>query len=134
MNYQIKTMDDLDQAVIHLKSLENAQFEALKMRLNDPGELFAMLTKFVSKLGTKEELIDKLVICPLTTFLSRMGLPVLLNKTLLKNSNIFVKGLVILLSQKMSGLTKQVLNSILEELANIFQENQTGDSIGKRVN
>jgi hypothetical protein len=45
MNYQIKTMNDLDQAIIHLKSLERAQSEALKMRLNDPDELFGILTK-----------------------------------------------------------------------------------------
>jgi hypothetical protein len=121
MNYQIKTMDDLDQAVVHLKSLERMQSEALKMRLSDPEELFRMLTKFVSKFGTKDELLEKLFIHPLTTFLSRMGLPVLLNKTLLKNANIFVKGLVILVSQKASGLTEQLFNSVLDELIYLFQ-------------
>jgi hypothetical protein len=121
MNYQIKTMDDLDQAIIHLKSLERVQFEALKMRFSDPDELFGMLTKFVSKLGAKDELIEKLFIHPLTAFLSRMGLPFLLNKTLLRNTNIFVKGLVILVSQKASGITKQLLNSVLDELVHLFQ-------------
>jgi hypothetical protein len=121
MNYQIKTMDDLEQAIIHLKSLERAQSEALKIRLSDPEELFGMLIKLVSKLGTKDELLEKLFIHPLTAFLSRMGLPFLLNKTLLRNANIFVKGLVILVFQKVSGLTKQLLNSVLDELVHLFQ-------------
>ena len=114
-------MDDLDRAIIHLQSLERAQSEALKMRLSDPEELFGVLTKLVSKLGTREELLEKLIIHPLTAFLSRIGLPVLLNKTLLRNANIFVKGIVILVSQKASGLTKQLLNSVLDELVYLFQ-------------
>jgi hypothetical protein len=121
MNYRIKTMDDLEQAIIHLKSLERAQSEALKIRLSDPEELLGMLIKLVSKLGTKEELLEKLFIHPLTAFLSRLGLPFLLNKTLLRNTNVFVKGLVILVSQKVSGLTKQLLNSVLDELVHLFQ-------------
>jgi hypothetical protein len=120
MNYQIKTMDDLDQAIIHLKSLERAQSDALKMRLIDPDELFGLITNLASKFGSREELIEKFVIHPLTAFLSRVGLPFLLNNTLLKNANIFVKGLVVLASQKAAGITKQLLNSILDELVHLF--------------
>jgi len=121
MKYQIKTMDDLDEAIIHLKSIERVQYDALSTRLSDPAEVFSMFKKFVSRFGTNEDLLEKLLIHPLTAFLSRMGLPVLINKTLLKDKNIFVKGLVVLLSQKVSGLTKQLFNAALDELVNLFQ-------------
>ena len=121
MKYQIKTMNELDEAIIHLKSIERVQYEALKIRLSDPGELFGMFRKFVSRFGANDDLFEKLFIHPLSAFLSRMGLPALINKTLLKDESIFVKGLVVLLSQKVSGLTKYFLNSAFDELVNLFQ-------------
>jgi hypothetical protein len=105
MNFHIKNISDLQDEILKLKAIEDKQSIALKGRFNSPSAIFS---SFISLLNSGNQHTDGakhpgIFNQDFLGLLSRVVLPVTLNKTLFKRSNFLVKTLVGLVSQKASN-------------------------------
>ena len=96
METPIKNIGDLRMEIYRLKGLEQEQSIALGRRFNSPSALFSSHT------GQGGEKTGSFFEQDLFGLLSRILLPLTLNKTLFRNSNFVIKALVGVLSQKAS--------------------------------
>ena len=103
MDFQIKNVDDLREEIARIRVIEDQQGTALAARFSSPSAIFSSIMSLInsgsSHDGAKQPGIFNQDFLGL---LSRIVLPVTLNKTLFKHSNFLVKALVGLVSQKAS--------------------------------
>lgn len=93
---------DLKNEIYRLKGLEREKGAVLKERFNSPGAIFS---SFFSLFKTDNQAGDKdggIFQQDFLGVISRFIIPFALNKTLFRNSNLLVKALVGLVSQKAS--------------------------------
>jgi hypothetical protein len=103
METPIKNIGDLRMEIYRLKGLEQEQSIALARRFNSPSALFStIISLFSSHTGPGGEKTGSFFEQDLFGLLSRILLPLTLNKTLFRNSNFVIKALVGVLSQKAS--------------------------------
>jgi hypothetical protein len=98
MSSRIKNIDDLHSEIAKLNSLHLSQKEALAVRFKSPSDIYAT----VLSLFPNSSVIAGLRGQDFVGLLSRIVLPVALNKTLFRHSNFIVKALVGMASQKAS--------------------------------
>jgi len=123
MDAPIKTIDDLRVEIYRLKGEEQTKSVALAQRFRNPSALFSTLMTLFPKPtnadGTKSAGFFEQDIVGL---ISRFILPFALNRTLFKNSNIIIKTLVGLVSQKASRfITEDNLVGIWDKLKSLFK-------------
>ena len=123
MDLPIKNIEDLRQEIYRLKGLEEQKSVALAQRFRSPSALFSTLMTLFPKSanadGTKNAGFFEQDIVGL---ISRFILPFTLNRTLFKNSNIIIKTLVGLVSQKASHfISEDSLISIWEKVKTLFK-------------
>ncbi len=104
MDVSIKNITDLQEEIARMRVIELRQGEELAKRFNSPSAIFASLMSLLNS-GNRGDSGDHPGIFNQDFFglLSRIVLPVTLNKTLFKRSNFLVKTLVGLVSQKASN-------------------------------
>ena len=99
-NVSINNAPELQAEIIRLKTQRDEQAKALGRRFSSPvsaiSTVFSLFPKSVQ--GSNNDIFHQ----DLVGVLSRVVLPFVLNKTLFRNSNFIVKGLIGLLSQKAS--------------------------------
>jgi hypothetical protein len=101
MDMSIKNSSDLKAEIIRLRALNQQQSLELKARVNTPSALFHTIVSLFPKFqrdGSKSNILNQ----DFFGILSRILLPLTLNKTLFRNSNFLVKAVVGFLSQKAS--------------------------------
>ncbi|HEY5327470.1 MAG TPA: hypothetical protein VIJ27_10765 [Mucilaginibacter sp.] len=103
MDLPIKNIDDLRIEIYRLRGLEQEQSIALNKRFSSPAALFSTIFSLFPKShivdGEKSQgFFDQDIV----GLISRVVLPLLLNKTLFRHSNFVVKAVVSILSQKAS--------------------------------
>src|ERR1700754_2481387 len=93
----INNVDDLKAEILRLRHLKEEQGEALKVRFSSPMTAFStLMTVFPKGAGSKNDIFHQ----DFLGVISRILLPLTLNKTVFRNSNFLIKGLVGFLSQK----------------------------------
>ncbi len=104
MSLPIKNSDDLRSEIARLKGLEQQQAAQLKQHFSSPGAILSTVMGLFSssKEDSKEEKNASLFDQDFIGLLSRIVIPIALNKTLFKHSGFLVKALVGILSQKAS--------------------------------
>lgn len=124
MDLPIRNISDLRSEIMRLKGIEEQQSVALKARFNSPGAIFAS----VYSLFPKSPAIDGLRSAGVfeqdfVGLISRFVLPLLLNKTLFRNSNFIVKTLVGLVSQKASHyISEDSVVSVWDKIKGLFNK------------
>ncbi|MBB6108423.1 hypothetical protein [Mucilaginibacter lappiensis] len=104
MDVSIKNITDLQEEIARIRIIEAQQGQELGKRFNSPSAIFASIMSLINS-GNRKDGDDHPGIFNQDFFglLSRIVLPVTLNKTLFKRSNFLVKTLVGLVSQKASN-------------------------------
>lgn len=103
MEILIHNVDDLKVEIARLKNLEVDQAVALKARFSSPAAIFSTAMSLFPKSPTVDGINSGSFFGQdFLGLISRIALPLTLNKTLFKNSNFIVKTLVGILSQKAS--------------------------------
>lgn len=104
MDVSIKNITDLQEEIARIRVIEARQGEELGKRFSSPSAIFASIMSLLNS-GNRNDGDEHPGIFNQDFFglLSRIVLPVTLNKTLFKRSNFLVKTLVGLVSQKASN-------------------------------
>ncbi|HEY9002139.1 MAG TPA: hypothetical protein VIM89_12355 [Mucilaginibacter sp.] len=117
---QINNVDDLRAEILRLRHLKEEQGEALKARFRSPGAaISSLMTVFPKESRLKFDIFHQ----DFFGLLSRILLPLTLNKTLFKNSNFLIKGLVGFLSQKASHfVSEDTVTGLWDKVKSIFEK------------
>ena len=119
---QINNINDLQEEISRLRIIENQQSIALVARVNSPSALFSTLLSLFSNKdeGEKQPGIFNQDFFGL---LSRIVVPLTLNKTLFKHSNFLVKALVGLVSQKASNyISEDSIGGLWGKVKSLFSK------------
>ena len=124
MDFQIKNIDDLREEIARIRVIEDQQGTALAARFSSPSAIFSSIMSLInsgsSHDGAKQPGIFNQDFLGL---LSRIVLPVTLNKTLFKHSNFLVKALVGLVSQKASHyISEDAVGGIWGKVKSLFSK------------
>ncbi len=122
MDLPIKNIDDLRSEIYRLKGIEKAQSVALAYRFRSPSAMLATVMTLFPKTANadgskKPGFFDQ----DMVGLLSRLVLPLTLNKTLFRHSNFIVKTLVGLASQKASHfITEDSVTGVWDKAKSVF--------------
>lgn len=104
MDFQIRNINDLQDEISRIRVIEDQQATALAARFSSPSAIFSSIMSLLNH-GNRNngEKTPSIFSQDFLGLLSRIVLPVTLNKTLFKNSGFLIKTMVGLLSQKASN-------------------------------
>jgi hypothetical protein len=122
----IKNSEDLKDEIARLKGLEQQQASQLKQHFSSPGAILSTVMSLFSssKDDSKEEKNTSLFDQDFIGLLSRIVIPIALNKTLFKHSGFLVKALVGILSQKASHyINEDSVGGVWDKIKSAFKEN-----------
>ena len=128
----INNITDLKAEIARLRLLREEQGAALKERVNTPSALFHTVISVFPKSPAQND-GDKGSIFNQDFFgiLSRILLPLTLNKTIFRNSNFVVKALVGFLSQKASHfISEDSLVGLWDNVKSFFDKKGKHDDYG----
>ncbi|MFB9841442.1 hypothetical protein [Mucilaginibacter ginsenosidivorans] len=116
----INNVDDLRAEIARLKIIKQEQGEALAERFNSPiTALATVYSAFPNKRGGKNDLFQQ----DFVSILSRVVLPLMLNKTIFRNSGFIVKTLVSLVSQKASRfINEDSIAGLWDKVKTLFEK------------
>jgi hypothetical protein len=122
MDMSIKNSSDLKAEIVRLRALNQQQSFELKARVNTPSALFHTIFSLFPKFpgdGPKSNILNQ----DFFGILSRILLPLTLNKTLFRNSNFLVKAVVGFLSQKASHfISEDSVVGVWNKVKSIFEK------------
>ncbi len=118
----INSREDLRNEIFRLRGLEQEQGTAIKQRFNGPGALFStILSLFWTPSDHEADKGDGIFHQDFLGLISRIVLPFTLNKTVFRHSNILVKALVGLVSQKASHyISEDSVSNIWDKAKELF--------------
>ena len=121
----IRNSVELKGEIARLKGLEQQQATELKQHFSSPGAIFSTIMNLFPKSNdSKEEKNASLFNQDFIGLISRIVLPIALNKTLFKNSGFIVKAIVGVLSQKASHyINEDSVGGIWGKIKSTFEEN-----------
>ncbi len=124
MSSTIKNVSDLKAELVRLKMIELQQADDLIKRVNTPSALFkTVVSAFPKSKASKSEGKSDILDQDLFGLLSRILLPLVLNGTIFRNSNILVKTLVGLISQKASHyISEDAVIKVVDKLRHFLDK------------
>jgi len=116
----INNAEDLKAEILRLRHLKEEQGEALKMRFSSPGAAFSsLMTVFPKESRLRFDIFNQ----DFLGLISRILLPLTLNKTLFRNSGFLTKGLVGFLSQKASHfISEDSVSGLWDKVKSLFEK------------
>ena len=116
----INNADDLKAEILRLRHLKDEQGEAVKARFSSPlTALSTIFSVFPKSIGNKNDIFHQDFI----GVISRVILPLTLNKTLFRNSNFLIKGIVGFLSQKASHfISEDSVTGLWDKVKSVFDK------------
>jgi hypothetical protein len=116
----IKNMSDLKAEIFRLRHLKEEQSEALKARFSSPAAIFSTVFSIFPKgTGSKTDIFHQ----DFFGVISRILLPLTLNKTIFRNSNFLIKGIVGFLSQKASHfISEDSVIGLWDKVKSVFDK------------
>jgi len=131
MQLPIKNTTELRSEIYRLEGLERQQAVALKARFSSPAAVFSTVLSIFPKSEDNKSggLANKLFHQDFIGLISRLVLPIALNRTLFKKSGFLVKTLVGILSQKASNyINEDSVSSVWHKVKEAFDENVAHNS------
>ena len=125
MTLPVRTSTELKDEIARLKGLEHQQANQLKQHFSSPGAIFSTIFNLFPKSeDSKEDKNASLFDQDFIGLLSRIILPIALNKTVFKKSGFVVKALVGILSQKASHyINEDSVSDVWGKIKFVFEEN-----------
>jgi hypothetical protein len=116
----IQNSNDLKAEILRLRHLREEQGLAIKARFSSPfTALSTIYSAFPKGSGGKNDIFHQDFI----GIISRILLPLTLNKTLFRNSNFLIKGLVGFISQKASHfISEDSVTGIWDKVKSMFEK------------
>ncbi|MGZ3777345.1 MAG: hypothetical protein ACXVI9_07085 [Mucilaginibacter sp.] len=116
----INSASDLQAEMARLRLLRNEQGAAIEARFSSPSATFGTIFSLFSRGdSSKGSILGQ----DLFGVLSRILLPLALNKTIFRNSNFLIKGLVGLVSQKASHfITEDNVMGLWNKISALFEK------------
>ena len=126
MDISINNTSELKAEIARLKMVGEEQSIAIKTRFNTPSAVFSTLYSIFPKSdGTKGSGFFNQDIFGL---LSRVLLPLTLNKTIFRNSNFIIKTLVGFFSQKASHfISEDSVSGVWDKVKSLFEKKKPAD-------
>ena len=119
MSPQIRNIDDLHSEIARLKGLQIEQKTALSERFSSPGEIFSTAMSLFPKSPATEGFKGQ----DMFGLLSRIVLPLALNKTLFRHSNFIIKAIVGLASQQASHfISEDSVSGLWDKAKGLFDK------------
>ena len=117
---QINNVNDLKAEIFRLRHLREEQGDAIKARFSSPSAIFStVFSVFPKAAGDKNDIFHQ----DFFGIISRIVLPLILNKTIFRNSNFLVKGLIGFLSQKASHfISEDSLSGLWDKAKSVFDK------------
>lgn len=130
MDISIKNSSDLKAEIIRLRELKHEQGAQISARFSSPGAIFSTIVSLFPKHsndGSKSSILNQ----DYFGILSRILLPLTLNKTIFRNSNFIIKGLVGFLSQKASHfISEESVMSLWNKVKSMFEKKEKHKEYG----
>jgi len=129
MDLPIKNIDDLRLEIYKLRGVEQEQSIALSKRFSTPSAListlFSLFPKSANADGEKSSgFFDQDIV----GLISRVVLPLVLNKTIFRHSNFIMKAVVSILSQKASHfISEDSVGSVWHLVKSLFKSKARDD-------
>ena len=117
---QINKANDLRAEILRLRHLKEEQAEAIKARFSTPMAALSTIASVFPKGGeNKNDIFHQ----DFLGVISRVLLPLTLNKTVFRNSNFLIKGIVGFLSQKASHfISEDSVTGLWGKLKSVFEK------------
>jgi len=130
MDVSISNIEELRAEIVRLRLVKAEQGKAIARRFNSPMTSLATLyTMFPREEGVEDK--NSIFNQDFFGLLSRILLPLTLNKTLFRNSNFLIKGLVSLVSQKASHLINEdSVMGLWDKVKSIFEKKENHEDFG----
>jgi hypothetical protein len=125
----IHTASDLKAEIIRLRLLKDEQGKAIGARFSSPGATFSTIFSLFPKPsgGAKNDIFHQ----DIFGVLSRILLPLALNKTLFRNSNFITKGIIGFLSQKASHfISEDSVMGLWDKVKHLFEKKDKKEDYG----
>ena len=125
----INNTGDLKAEIVRLRLLREDQGKAIGVRFSSPSAIFSTVRSLFPKAGSgaKYDIFHQDIL----GILSRIVLPFTLNKTLFRNSNFLIKGIVGLLSQKASHfISEDSVMGLWDKVKGMFDKKEKKTDYG----
>ncbi|MCJ8210488.1 hypothetical protein MUY27_12290 [Mucilaginibacter sp. RS28] len=127
MDMPVNNIGDLQSEIIRLEKLKQTQEIELKKRFSSPGAAMSAAMSLFPKSAEGAASPSRLFHADFINLLSRLVIPLTLNKTLFKGSGFLVKTLVGLLSQKASDyINEDTVTGTWDKVKAIFGKIKLG--------
>ena len=128
MDVSINNINDLRAEIARLKVLREQQEVEIKARFKGPSAIFhTFMSLFPRSADGKSSFFNQ----DFFGLLSRILLPLTLNKTIFRNSNFLIKGLVGFISQKASHyISEDSLTGLWDKVKSIFEKKNKDTDYG----
>ncbi|MFI5160737.1 MAG: hypothetical protein ACHQHN_05635 [Sphingobacteriales bacterium] len=125
----INTAGDLKAEIVRLRLLKDEQGKAIGARFSSPGATFSTIFSLFPKPSGRA--INDIFHQDIFGVLSRILLPLALNKTLFRNSNFIMKGIVGFLSQKASHfISEDSVIGLWDKVKHLFDKKEKKEDYG----
>ncbi|HZX58996.1 MAG TPA: hypothetical protein VFE54_09725 [Mucilaginibacter sp.] len=117
----INNAGDLKAEIIRLRLLKEEQGKAIGARFSSPGAIFSTIFSLFPKSSNdpKNDIFHQ----DFFGLISRIVLPFALNKTVFRNSNFLIKGIVGFLSQKASHfISEDSVMGLVDKVKHLFEK------------
>jgi hypothetical protein len=129
MDLSIKNSSDLRAEIVRLRSLKEQQGADISARFSSPSAIFSTFLSLFPKRGSDSK--GNILNQDYFGILSRILLPLTLNKTIFRNSNFLVKGLVGFLSQKASHfISEDSVVGLWDKVKHVFEKKDKNPDYG----
>ncbi len=126
----INNAGDLRAEILRLRELRQQQGEQISQRFSSPSAIFSTALSLFPKnnsAGSKDSIFNQ----DYFGILSRILLPLALNKTIFRNSNFIIKGLVGFLSQKASHfISEDSVVGLWDKVKSMFEKKEKHKDYG----
>jgi len=123
MNFNIRNIDDLHGEISRLTDLHQEQKIALGHRFSSPSAIFSTVLTLFPKGVANGVRGAGFIGQDLVSLISRIALPLTLNKTIFRHSGFIIKTLVGLVSQKASNfITEDSVSSVWNKAKLLFNK------------
>jgi hypothetical protein len=124
VDVSITNVGDLKTEIIRLRQLKSEQGTAIQARFSSPSAIYHTIGSLFPKSAGKNGILNQ----DIFGLLSRILLPLTLNKTIFRNSNFIVKALVGYLSQKASHFVNEdKVMGVWDKVMSVFEKKKPVD-------
>lgn len=129
----IRSREDLRAEILRLEDKSREQGSAIGAHFRSPGAVFStVFSLFSNKSKEQDEKDGGIMSQDFVGLISRFVLPLVLNKTIFRNSNFIIKAIVGLVSQKASHFISEESLAELWHKATALFDSETG-GIGEKI-